>query len=282
MKKWNLIVDLNKCNGCFNCFLATKDEHVGNAFPGYAAPQPLHGHEWISIKVHERGAAPTLDLAYLPVMCNHCDDAPCVKVGKGAVTKRADGIVLIDPERARGRRDLVDSCPYGSIWWNEEEQLPQTWFFDAHLLDQGWSKPRCVQACGTGAMEAVKLEGAEMADRAQREQLEVLRPELGTQPRVYYRNLYRANTAFVAGTVTSVMKGRSDVVVGAHVTLEQGGRTVAHASTDCFGEFRFDRLPANSGRYRVDIAADGLAAVSKEIELHNEACVLGVMELRAV
>ena len=40
MKKWNLIVDVEKCENCYNCFIATKDEHVGNDFPGYAAPQP--------------------------------------------------------------------------------------------------------------------------------------------------------------------------------------------------------------------------------------------------
>ena len=55
MKKWNLIIDLERCNGCFNCFISCKDEHVGNSHPGYAAPQPLHGHRWIDIRTHERG-----------------------------------------------------------------------------------------------------------------------------------------------------------------------------------------------------------------------------------
>ena len=48
-------------------------------------------------------------------MCNHCDDAPCVRAGGGAIRKRDDGIVVIDPVAARGRRDLIDSCPYGAI-----------------------------------------------------------------------------------------------------------------------------------------------------------------------
>ena len=52
--------------------------------------------------------------------------------------KRDDGIVLIDPVKAKGRQDLVDACPYGHIWWNEELKVPQAWPFDAHLLDQGW------------------------------------------------------------------------------------------------------------------------------------------------
>ena len=74
--------------------------------------------------------------------------------GGDAVKKRDDGIMLIDPIRAKGRKDLVEACPYGHIWWNEELQLPQIWPFDAHLLDAGWDKTRGHQACPTGAMRA--------------------------------------------------------------------------------------------------------------------------------
>ena len=104
-----------------------------------------------------------IDIAYVPTMCNHCDNAPCLAKGGGAVTKRDDGIVIIDPVKAKGRKDLVESCPYGHIWWNEELQLPQTWPFDAHLLDQGWKQTRGQQACPTGAMKAIKVEDDEMA-----------------------------------------------------------------------------------------------------------------------
>mgnify|MGYP006171339505 CR=1 FL=1 len=50
------------------------------------------------------------------------------------VAQTADGIVIIDPVKSKGRKDLVESCPHGQIWWNEELQLPQKWIFDAHLL----------------------------------------------------------------------------------------------------------------------------------------------------
>ena len=157
MDKWNLIVDVARCENCHNCTLAAKDEHVGNDFPGYAAPQTVHGEGWIKIQRKVRGATSMVDVAYLPTMCNHCDNAPCLRAGgDGAIHKRKDGIVIIDPEKAKGRRDLVDACPYGAIAWNEEAQLPQIWIFDAHLLDQGWKEPRCAQVCPTGAMEAFK------------------------------------------------------------------------------------------------------------------------------
>jgi Fe-S-cluster-containing dehydrogenase component len=49
MKKWMLIIDVEKCENCNNCFLSCKDEHVGNDWPGYAAPQPDQGPTWIAI-----------------------------------------------------------------------------------------------------------------------------------------------------------------------------------------------------------------------------------------
>jgi Fe-S-cluster-containing dehydrogenase component len=229
--------------------------------------------------VHERGVAPTVDLAYLPVTCNHCDDAPCVKAGRGAVTKRADGIVIIDPDKARGRKDLVDSCPYGAIWWNDEHQLPQAWIFDAHLLDRGWAQPRCVQACGTGAIEALKVEDHAMADRARTDGLEVLRPELGTRPRVYYRNLHRAQRVFVAGTVVTATGGTRDAVAGAIVTLHREGREVGSAAADVFGEFRIDRLPPGLGTCTLTFSAPGFETATQPVQIGDAACSVGTLEM---
>ena len=126
MKKWNLIIDVEKCEDCNNCFLACKDEHVGNDWPGYAASQPLHGHRWIDIMRKERGQYPLVDVAYRPTPCMHCDNAPCIKAAKdGAIYKRDDGIVIIDPEKSKGQKAVLDACPYDAIWWNEEKEIPQ-------------------------------------------------------------------------------------------------------------------------------------------------------------
>ena len=57
------------------------DEYVGNEWPGVAAPMPRHGHHWIDIQQKERGQAPMIDIAYVPTMCNHCDNAPCLAKG---------------------------------------------------------------------------------------------------------------------------------------------------------------------------------------------------------
>src|SRR3972149_7801333 len=187
--KWNMIIDVAKCENCRNCFLAAKDEHVGNDFPGYAAPQPLHGHQWIDIRQHERGKFPILDVHYMPVMCNHCDDAPCIRAARdGAAYKRADGIVIIDPQKAKGQKQIADACPYGAAFWNEELQIPQIWIFDAHLLDQGWKRTRAEQVCPTAGFRSLKDGDEDMQRIAQPQRLGTLRAGLKTRPRGYYKN----------------------------------------------------------------------------------------------
>lgn len=279
MTQWNLIIDVARCENCNNCVLANKDEFVGNDFPGYSAAQPLHGPGTLRIERKVRGEGHLVDAAYLPTLCNHCDNAPCVQAGQGAVTKRADGIVLIDPVKAKGRRDIVDSCPYGSIIWNEEAELPQTWIFDAHLLDQGWQEPRCAQSCPTEAMRAVQLSGAQMARLAQQEQLEVLRPELGTQPRVYYKNLHRFQKSFIGGTVLAPSAAGLDVVIEAQVQLLHNGRTLQTTQTDLFGDFKFDGLVPDSGAYEVSVQHPQ-AGQARTTATLGESCVLPDLVLR--
>ena len=267
MKKWNMIIDVAECTNCQNCTLAIFDEYVGNDFPGYSAAMPKHGHHWVNILQKERGQVPMIDIAYVPVMCNHCDNAPCIAKGDGAVSKRDDGIVLIDPVKARGRKDLVNACPYGHIWWNEERQLPQHWPFEAHLIDQGWTQTRGELSCPTGAMRAIKVEDAEM-ERLTREQgLEVLKPELGTKPRVHYRNLWRRATCFVGGSISAEVNGVVDCLEGAKVRLLKGTACVAETTSDNFGDFKFDRLGENSGAYIVQIEVDGRPKKVIEVQL---------------
>ena len=255
MNKWNMIIDVAECTNCNLCTLAAMDEYVGNEFPGYSASMPKHGHKWINILQKERGQVPAVDIAYVPTMCNHCDDAPCIAKGKGAAKKRDDGIVLIDPVKAKGRKDLVEACPYGHIWWNEELQVPQAWTFDAHLIDSGWQQTRGQQSCPTGAMRAICVADNEMAKLAAEQGLEVIKPELGTKPRVYYKNLWRFSKCFIAGSVSGQTNdGTIDCLEGTVVRLLKDDDMVAAAATDNYGDFKFDRLDENSGEYIVEIS----------------------------
>jgi Fe-S-cluster-containing dehydrogenase component len=258
MNKWNMIVDVAKCTNCALCSIACQDEFVGNEFPGYAEEMPRRGKNWIEIKQKVRGQTPMIDAAYLPVMCQHCDDAPCIAAAKdGAITKRPDGIVLIDPVKSKGQKHLVEACPYGAITWNEEKEVPQSWFFDAHLLDEGWKEPRGAQVCATEALVAKKVSDAEMQKIIQDEGLEQLHPELDTKPRVWYKNLGRYQKCFIGGSVSADVDGLIDCVEEASVALFKDGAEIENITTDYFGDFIFDGLSSASGSYTVVINANG-------------------------
>jgi Fe-S-cluster-containing dehydrogenase component len=281
VNKLALIVDVAKCTNCQNCVLATRDEHAGNDFPGYSAAMPATGADWVTVERTIRGKDSMVDVSYVPTTCNHCDNAPCIRAaGDGAIYQRPDGIVIIDPIKARNRRDLVGSCPYGVIHWNDEAQIPQKWTFDAHLLDAGWREPRCVQACPTGAMQSLRLQDAELQELIRRDELEELRPELKTRPRVLYRNLKRATRHFLGGTV---IRGRDtdgafDNVVQAEVELQIPGVATARCETDSFGDFKFDNLAATGAAWmlRISHSTYGVAGARGTL---TESCYLGSIEL---
>ena len=283
MKKWNLIVDVANCTNCNLCALAVQDEHVDNQFPGYAEAMPKHGHRWINIERHERGTPPVTDVAYIPMMCQHCDNAPCMTAAPDVIRKRDDGIVIIDPEKSRGRRDIVDTCPYGAIWWNQEKQLPQHWIFDAHLLDAGWDEPRCVTVCATNALKAIQVDDAEMQDIIARENLQPLRADLETRPRVHYKNLWRYNRCFIAGTVSANINGQMECLAGARIQLRAGDKAIASLTTDIFGDFKFDQLENTRQPYDVIVDADGYLETRREALLdgNDSSVYLGEIQLQA-
>ncbi len=239
------VIDVARCSGCHNCQLSCKDEHCENDWRPYAAPQPATGQFWCRVQDHPRGTIPKVKVHYLPHLCNHCADAPCIKAGEGAVYRRPDGLVVIDPEKAVGNKALAESCPYGAIWWNEELGLAQKCTGCAHLLDHGHKMPRCVEACPTDAMRfGEEEELAELLKDAV-----VLHPEFGTRPRVYYRNI---PGCFVGGLVYDPVE--EEVLIGAKVTLTMGD-VVLETTTDDFGDFWFKELP--EGECAVTISMEG-------------------------
>ncbi len=274
MKKWHMIIDIARCHDCNDCFLADKDEFVDNEFPPTAAAQPWHGHRWMNIERQERGQFPIVQVSYLPLPCMHCDEAPCL-TADGAVYKREDGLVIIDPGKAAGRKDIIGSCPYGVIYWNEEKQLAQKCTGCAHLIDAGWKDTRCTQVCPTGAMELALADDDEMAARVTAEGLEAFRADLATRPRVYYKNLHRWTCAFVAGTVAD--KETDECAEGVTATVSRDGQTVGEAVTNNFGEFVIDKLQPG-GEYTVTITAEGGKALTLPVSL-DKSVTLGTMFL---
>jgi Fe-S-cluster-containing dehydrogenase component len=263
MKEWHLVIDIARCHDCSDCFLADKDEFADNDFPPYSAAQPWHGHRWMNIERGERGQYPIVQTRYLPKPCMHCDVAPCL-TDDGAVYKRQDGLVIIDPVKAVGRKEIVDSCPYAVIYWNEEKQLAQKCTGCAHLIDAGWAATRCSQVCPTDAIKLMLAEPQEMAALVAAEGLEVFRPELGSRPRVYYKSLYRWTRAFIAANV--VFADSDECAEGAGAVVELAGVKVGEATANNYGDVLVDRLETGK-EYTVTVSAAGYNAVTCTVQL---------------
>jgi Fe-S-cluster-containing dehydrogenase component len=276
IKKWNLVIDISRCMDCNDCFLADKDEFTGNDYPPYSVAQPWAGHRWMNIMRTERGQYPLVQVAYRPTPCLHCDDAPCMKDSPaGTVYKREDGLVIIDPDKAKGHPEIVATCPYDVIYWNEEAQVAQKCTGCAHLLDEGWRETRCSQVCPADAIKLVLAGDAEMAKMVQDEGLEVLRPELGAKPRVYFKNLYLFEKAFIAGNV--VLGDTDECAEGATAVVKVGDNNVGEAVANNYGDFYVDKL--EPGReYTVTIAAPGYGAIASAVRL-DTSLNLGTMKL---
>ena len=234
-----MIVDITKCNGCFNCQLACKDEHVDNDWSPYAKPQPDMGHFWMRTELVERGIYPKVKVAYIPTPCMHCQEAPCIKDSpEGTVYRREDGIIIIDPEKSKGQKQILETCPYECIYWNEELDIPQKCTFCAHLLDEGVIKePRCVEACPTSAI--IFGEYDDLKSYIEEKKVEVLHPEFGLKPNVYYIGLPKR---FVAGTV--IFGDTDECAENVTTTLiGQGGKITT--KTNNYGDFEFEGLEAD-------------------------------------
>jgi Fe-S-cluster-containing dehydrogenase component len=254
MKTWHMIIDLSLCHDCNDCFLADKDEFTGNDFPPYSVGQPWYGHRWMNIGRKERGQYPMVDVAYMPVPCLHCDDAPCIKDSPaGTIYKREDGLVIIDPVKAKGHPEIAKTCPYDVIYWNEEAQVAQKCTGCAHLIEEGWKDTRCSQVCPTGAIKLAVAEEDEFAKIVASEGLEFFKPELGAKPRVYYKNLHKWTRAFIGGT--AVFADTDECAEGVHAVVNRGGETVGEAVSNNFGDFVVDRL--EPGEYELTLAAPG-------------------------
>jgi len=275
MNQRYLVIDIAKCHDCNNCFMACKDEHVDNNWPGYTAAQPRHGHRWVNIERRERGQYSRNDVAYLPMTCQHCQETPCMQDGSGAVSRRADGIVMIDMEKAKGNKELAKTCPYGAIYWNEELGVAQKCTMCAHLLDdKEWKPglPRCVHSCPTGAMTYYNMDPAEFEKLAKEEGLAAYREELGTKPNVLYKNLHKYTKNFIAAGVLV----NEDCFENATVALKKGSAVLATQKTNFFGDFKFDGL--ENGEYVVEVSAAGKEA-SMKVQIDNESKNLGFIKL---
>ena len=247
MSKKIFVVDVARCNGCHNCQIACKDEHCGVEWAPYAAAQPESGQFWCKIEETVHGSVPKVNITYLPRM-----DAQTEAIREYApevLMDREDGVIVIDPTKAAGRKDIAEK--FEGVFWNEELQIPQGCTGCAHLLDDGWSEPRCADACPTAALRFG--DETDFADvLADAEKLE-------PASNVYYLNMPKR---WVAGEVYD--EEADEVLIGAKITIQGEDGTVLATVSDDFGDFWFKQVEAQ--KYDIWFEMDGYLSRKLEID----------------
>jgi Fe-S-cluster-containing dehydrogenase component len=281
MSRYGIAVDIDKCTGCYACFLACKDEYSGNDHLPLSVAQPETGHNWLTIKEVEQGTGTKLKVDYIPLTCQHCENPLCATVAPdGAVYCREDGIVIIDPVKAKGCKEIVNACPYHVVTWNEDLDVAQKCTMCAHMLDSGETTTRCAEVCPTGALVFGDLDDknsevskmlAEKADK-----VEDYKPEFGTDPVMKYIGLPKF---FIAGEVVLSDK-KDECPRGLNVTLclADESKTVV-TTTDMFGDFEFKNLEQNK-EYTVKVELDGYLPAEATVRTYASANV-GELVLQA-
>ncbi|OGA09063.1 MAG: hypothetical protein A3H33_05865 [Betaproteobacteria bacterium RIFCSPLOWO2_02_FULL_65_20] len=252
MGKKTFLIDVDRCSGCSLCIIACKDEHVASSYSPWTRPQPDTGHFWINVQPMERGRIPRVRMTYLPLLCQHCANAACIKAcPEDAIKRRDDGLVWIDPETCTGCGLCVEACPYDVVYMNDELGIAQKCTGCAHRVDEG-SLPRCVEICPHDAIVFGDETDGVLGEAGRGEAPEIYHPEYQAQPRIYWKGLPKP---WITGAVIDAAS--DEVITGAAITsvdlFEDGSVTVR---SDEFGDF-WIRGADKDRKYRVEIRKEG-------------------------
>ncbi|SCY29560.1 4Fe-4S dicluster domain-containing protein [Desulfoluna spongiiphila] len=125
MPQYAMVIDLQRCVGCGGCSVACRNE---NNVPD--------GIYWSNKITETVGTFPDVRFHYLPTLCNHCENAPCVRgCPTGAMHKLSNGITMHDPDKCIGCKYCEFNCPYGVIYFNWRSPHPS--WRDAEPLIEG-------------------------------------------------------------------------------------------------------------------------------------------------
>lgn len=229
----------------------------------YAAEQPDTGQFWCGVQEEVHGTVPKVNITYTPLIGAQTEAIR--NYAPEVLMDREDGLIVIDPAKAKGRQDIADT--FAGVYWNEELQIPQGCTGCAHLLDDGWAAPRCVDACPIGGLRfGDKSEFSEELSRAEK---------IDPLSNVYYLNLPKR---WVAGQL--IDQEADEVVIGATVSMKalDGDNPESYeTTTDEFGDFWFRGV--GKADYRVAIQAEGYASQEKTVSTKDADCNIGMVFL---
>lgn len=177
-----MVIDLRRCVGCYACQVSCKMEN-----------SVALGNFRSTVRYVEEDSYPAPKRHFIPKLCNHCENPPCVKACpvSGATYKRNDGVVLVDYDKCTGCGYCVAVCPYGARYIDgvnpEREGKADKCTFCEHRISKGL-EPTCVRSCMGRARYFGDLNdpNSKVAKIIKQNQTVVLKPEFNTQPRVYY------------------------------------------------------------------------------------------------
>jgi Fe-S-cluster-containing dehydrogenase component/formate-dependent nitrite reductase membrane component NrfD len=177
MTQLAFVIDQRRCIGCHACTVACKVEH-GVELGVFRT--------WV--KYIERGEFPDAQRHFAVLRCNHCTDAPCVKVCPvRALYKREDGIVDFDPEQCIGCKACMNACPYDALYIDPHSHTAAKCNFCAHRVELDM-KPSCEAVCPTQAIVSGDIDDptSEVSRLLGTAPANVRSPEQRTGPNVYY------------------------------------------------------------------------------------------------
>lgn len=172
-----MLIDLRTCIGCHACSVSCKSE--------YDVPLGVFRD---TVKYVEEGHYPKVKRHFIPVLCNHCEDAPCLKAcPTSAIQRLENGEVVINKGDCNVNRFCMSACPYGAIYEDPEEQVAQKCTFCEHRTSQGL-QPACVDACPTKCRIFGDLDDptSAIATKIAANHTRVWKAEAGTRPKVFY------------------------------------------------------------------------------------------------
>lgn len=152
MASYAMVIDLNRCVRSRTCYVACKKEHNILAHPR----DVKHPYEYYRLRFveWEWGEYPTVRRAFIPFLCMHCEDPICLRFCPlDAISKRSDGIMVIDKERCNGCGICAHVCPYGALYITPEGKADGC-DFCANRIDAGL-QPKCVEGCPAGERGAI-------------------------------------------------------------------------------------------------------------------------------